>query len=282
MYNKDNFEETANGGIKMRKIGINFSLKKDLDVDAALAKIAELGFDCIFTGMPAMKQIAKLRAAVEANGLIWESIHAPFGHMNDMWLEGEAGEIMLRELLNCVDCCVLCGVKITVVHLSSGDNAPPVTDIGRRRFTELVEYAATKDVIVAFENQRKLANLAWSMETFGPETNVGFCWDCGHESCFTPGREYMPIFGKRLLCTHIHDNHGIYDGDDHMLPFDACMDFERVARQIRESGYEGTLMLEVGPGAHELYQDMSWEAFYERAADAVKKLREMVDGPADK
>jgi hypothetical protein len=41
-------------------------------------------------------------------------------------------------------------------------------------------------------------------------------------------------------------------------------------------------MLEVGPGAHELYQDMSWEAFYERAADAVKKLREMVDGPADK
>ena len=65
-----------------------------------------------------------------------------------------------------------------------------------------------------------------------------------------------------------------------MLPFDAKMDFEKVARQIRESGYEGTLMLEVGPGAHEIYQDMTWEAFFERAAVAVKKLRDMVDGPA--
>lgn len=134
----------------------------------------------------------------------------------------------------------------------------------------------------AFENQRKLANLAWAMETFGPDSNVGFCWDCGHESCFTPGREYMPIFGKRLVCTHIHDNHGIYNGDDHMLPFDACMDFEKVARQIRESGYEGSLMLEVGPGAHEVYQNLTWEEFFERAAVAVKRLRDLVDGPAEK
>ena len=92
----------------------------------------------------------------------------------------------------------------------------------------------------------------------------------------------MPIFGKRLICTHIHDNHGVYNGDDHMLPFDACMDFEKVARQIRESGYEGSLMLEVGPGAHEVYQNLTWEEFFERAAVAVKRLRDLVDGPAEK
>lgn len=262
----------------MRKIGINVGLKRDLDLDSLIPQLKALGFDAIFTGMPALKLIPKIKKLLEENDMEWETLHAPFGHMNDMWLEGEAGEIMLRELLNCVDCCVLGGVKIAVVHLSSGDNAPPVTDIGRRRFTELVEYAAAKNVTIAFENQRKLANLAWAMETFGPDSNVGFCWDCGHESCFTPGREYMPIFGKRLICTHIHDNHGIYNGDDHMLPFDACMDFEKVARQIRESGYKGSLMLEVGPGAHEIYQDMSWDDFFVRAAAAVKRLRDMVDG----
>ena len=262
----------------MRKIGINVGLKRDLDLDSLIPQLKALGFDAIFTGMPALKLIPKIKKLLEENDMEWETLHAPFGHMNDMWLEGEAGEIMLRELLNCVDCCVLGGVKIAVVHLSSGDNAPPVTDIGRRRFTELVEYAAAKNVTIAFENQRKLANLAWAMETFGPDSNVGFCWDCGHESCFTPGREYMPIFGKRLICTHIHDNHGIYNGDDHMLPFDACMDFEKVARRIRESGYEGSLMLEVGPGAHEIYQDMSWDDFFARAAAAVKRLRDMVDG----
>lgn len=262
----------------MRKIGVNIGLKWDLDLTETIKKLKELGFDCIFTGVPALKLIPKIKADLEANGLEWETMHAPFGHMNDMWLEGEAGEIMLRELLNCVDCCVLGGVKIAVVHLSSGDNAPPVTDIGRRRFTELVEYAATKGVTIAFENQRKLSNLAWAMETFSAETNVAFCWDCGHESCFTPGREYMPIFGKRLICTHIHDNHGIYNGDDHMLPFDASMDFEKVARHLRESGYTGSLMLEVGRGAHELYRDLTWDEFFERAAAAVKRLRDMVDG----
>ena len=75
---------------------------------------------------------------------------------------------------------------------------------------------------------------------------------------------------------------GIYNGDDHMLPFDACMDFEKVARRIRESGYEGSLMLEVGPGAHEVYQNLTWEEFFERAAVAVKRLRDLVDGPAEK
>ncbi len=265
----------------MRQIGINLGLWKGIEPEEAARKTKALGFDCVFTGVPAIKMIPKIRTALEENGLVWESMHAPFGHINDIWLEGEAGDIMLRELFNCIDCCVLGGVGIAVVHLSAGDNAPPVTDIGRRRFAELVDYAATKEVTVAFENQRKLANLAWAMETFPEGSNAGFCWDCGHESCFTPGREYMPLFGKRLVCTHIHDNHGIYNGDDHMLPFDATMDFDRVARRIRESGYTGSLMLEVSPGKSEMYAGMSWDTYHERAAAAVKKLREMVDGPAE-
>ena len=40
----------------MRKIGINIGLKRDLDLDAAIRKIKELGFDCVFTGVPAIKQ----------------------------------------------------------------------------------------------------------------------------------------------------------------------------------------------------------------------------------
>lgn len=265
----------------MRKIGINLGLKKGIEVRDYAKKLKELGFHTVFSGVPAIKQIAEIKAALAENGLEWETLHAPFGHINDMWLEGEAGDIMLRELMNCVDSCVLAGAPIAVVHLSAGDRAPSITDIGRRRFTELVEYAATKNITIAFENQRKLANLAWAMEAFPEGTNVAFCWDCGHESCFTPGREYMPLFGKRLICTHIHDNHGIYNGDDHLIPFDGAMDYERFAEHIRRSGYEGSLMLEVGSG-NEIYADMSWEEYLERAAAAVKRLRDMVDGEAEK
>lgn len=264
----------------MRKIGINLNAKKPVDLKEHIAMVKRYGFDCIFLGVPPIKQIPEIRRLLEEQGIEWETIHAPFGHMNDMWLDGEAGDIMLRELLNSVDACVLAGARIVVVHLSSGDQAPPVTDIGRRRFTELVEYAAGKGITVAFENQRKLSNLAWAIETFDAQSNVGFCWDCGHEHCFTPGREYMPIFGKRLVCTHLHDNTGEYNSDNHFLPFEGTLDFERVARQIRESGYEGSLMLEVN-GSKEWYADVPTEEFYARAAEAVKRLRTMVDGDGE-
>jgi sugar phosphate isomerase/epimerase len=163
-------------------------------------------------------------------------------------------------------------------HLSSGMKPPSLTDIGRGRFIALVEHAAAKGVQIAFENQRKLANIAWTFEEFEDAPNVGFCWDTGHEACFSPGRQYMPLFGQRLICTHIHDNSGEFNRDEHLLPFDGKLDFERIARQIRESGFTGSLMLEAIAANSHLYDDMTCEAYLERAAASVRKLRDMVDG----
>jgi hypothetical protein len=132
----------------------------------------------------------------------------------------------------------------------------------------VVDHAVQRGIKVAFENQRMLANLAWAMEAFPDQ---GFCWDCGHESCFTPGREYMPLFGKRLICTHIHDNSGEFNADNHQLPFDGAMDFDRFARHIKASGYTGSLMLEVM--AHDaFYPNVTPEEYLSRAADAAKRL----------
>ena len=91
----------------------------------------------------------------------------------------------------------------------------------------------------------------------------------------------MPLFGDRLICTHIHDNEGVFNEDKHMLPFDGTLDFERVARQIRESGYKGTLMLEVLAGASDHYEGVSYQGvspreYLRRAADAAKRLANMV------
>ena len=262
----------------MRKLGVNYSAKWGVSFAEFLKIIKDIGFECFFTGVPKAENIPAMAAAAAELGLEWETMHAPFGHINDIWYEGEDGDRMLSELLNGVDACVTANARILVVHLSSGNNAPPITDIGRARFTQLVEYAAEKGVSIAYENQRKLANLAWTMEAFEKCENVGFCWDCGHESCFTPGRQYMPIFGKRLICTHLHDNHGIYNKDEHLILFDGSMDMDLVARQIKESGYEGSLMLEILVQNSHYYDDMTYPEYLTKGYESVKRLRAMIDG----
>lgn len=163
-------------------------------------------------------------------------------------------------------------------HLSASFTPPPITEIGKYRFEKLVEYADRKGVRVAFENIYTLENLAWAMERFGKGSNVGLCWDCGHEYCFTQGVEIMKLWGDRLICTHIHDNECILDKDRHMLPFDGAIDFERVAEHLRNYNYTGTLMFEViANGNHCMYDPFSVEEYLVRAADAAKRLAKMVD-----
>ncbi len=263
----------------MRKVGINLHAKAGLSDEEYIHRIAALGFTSLFSGsrLGSMERAAKIADLCAANGIHYETLHAPFDHINDMWLEGEGGDAMLRELTACVDACVIAGVDIAVVHLSSGDNAPSITDLGRARFSSLVDYAAKKGVRIAFENQRKLANLSWAFETFTDTDTVGFCWDCGHENCFTPGREYMPLFGDRLICTHIHDNSGIYNEDLHLIPFDGTNDFERIAGQLRRSSFQGSLMLEVIASVTSRYDTVSVEDYLQKAYTAISRLAAMVE-----
>lgn len=262
----------------MRKIGIQMHAKRGMEFEAYVARIKALGFDATFTGVPAMDKVPEMAAIFAKHDVFWESMHAPYDGINNIWLEGEAGETMLARLINGVDACALAGVPILVVHLSSGLKPPSITDVGRARFARLVAHAGEKQVQIAFENQRMLGNIAWAFEAFADAPHVGFCYDAGHEGCFTPGRQYMPLFGKKLIFTHLHDNSGAFDHDEHFIPFDGKLDFDRVARQIRESGYTGTLMLEVIAANSNAYDDIDVETYLEKAAAAIKRLRDMVDG----
>lgn len=266
----------------MRKLGLNMLSIGGKTPDECARLMKENGFETTFSGVYTdEKKQAEVREAVEKHGITFETLHAPFSHINDIWYDSEGGQQMIDELKMSVDRCVTAGASILVVHLSSGLTPPPPTDIGRGRFIDLVDYAAGKNVNIAFENQRMLGNIGWAFEQFKDADNVGFCWDCGHEYCFTPGRQYMPLFGDRLICTHIHDNTCEFDIDRHLIPFDGSIPFDVVAKQLKESGYKGSLMLETFPrfteGKYDSYQDLSLEQFVKKAADAAKKLRDMID-----
>jgi sugar phosphate isomerase/epimerase len=239
-----------------------------------IALIKKHGFSAVFlsSGCRDIEQIVTL---CTENGLSIESCHAPFNHINDIWYDTPEGERMLSELLAAVDECRDYGIPVLVVHLSSGENPPRVNDLGLSRFERLMAHADAYGVTVAFENQRMLGNISVAMETF---PTAAFCWDCGHEYCFTDGKwDFMSLFGDRLSAIHIHDNRAEHNADDHRLPFDGEIEFNAVTSRLARAGYDKALMLEVFIGKNAAYLEMGAEGYYARAAAVARRLAEAVD-----
>jgi len=258
------------------EIGISIFGGIDFDTQAKLFKKYGVRKTFIMSETPDIDNVIK---CFNENGVTLESLHAPFDRINDMWSEDKekAGK-MLDRLKNGVKLCSKHNIPVIVVHLSSGKPMPEITQTGVKRFEELFEYANEKGVKIALENQRFKENLSYFMDRY---ENVGFCWDTGHENCFTSGINFMELYGDRLCALHIHDNRCLADKDDHLLPFDANIDFDKVASFLAKSTYDKAIMLEVGKNAHVdgkmIYENMSDEEYVKRARMAAQKLCDMIE-----
>lgn len=253
------------------KVGINLYPKWPYEevIDAFL----ENGIDRTFVNFEHPEFNNVMQALAEAKITV-ENIHAPFKGQNRIWAEGEGGEEMLASFLACVDACERYGIGLMVGHVSNGRPMPPISDVGLARFDKLMAYAKSKGVQLAFESHRYVENVEFILNRY-PET--GFCLDTAHEDAFTPGVRYLPKWANRLVATHISDNEFVCDKDMHMLPFDGNIDFDKTARELAACGRDVVLMLEVKPGNHEKYKDVSIKEYYRAAAESVRKLAAMVE-----
>ncbi len=245
---------------------------------AQVEAIASLGVRHSFIGSYA-KDLDKVMAKMKECGITCDTFHAPFSHINDMWSEdAEKGAAELASQKETIDLCVKYGVPVVITHVSSGRPMPPIHDAGIARYDELVSYAREKGVKIAFENLRYAENLALLMERY---PDMGFCWDTGHECCYTPGVRYMSLYGDRTIALHVHDNACGFDTDDHVLPFDGNINFETVAEDLAKSDCRCTLMLEIGRSSmidgKALYESMSYAEYYGRAVAAAHRLSAMVE-----
>ncbi len=210
---------------------------------------------------------------IQSKGITFDTLHLPFKGINSLYSENEESKHMFKIITEGIEKCARHGIPLGVLHLSSGKN-PPFNDRGTERFCKILDYARKLGVKIAFENLRTLGNIAY---TFEKHEDALFCFDTGHESCFTPGRQYMPLFKERLATVHLHDNNGIYDKDEHMIPYDGKIDFNRIASQLFEANYSGTLMLEVLKERSAIYENMSDEEFIKRASKAALRLKSQIN-----
>ena len=247
--------------------------------EAALSKIKRAGFDGFFAMYRSHEEARRLKEVGEQCSLEFEFIHAPFEDINALWRPGLSYLDSYRQLEKSIEAAAECAVPAVIVHTTSGWFAPPVSDVGLARYDALVELAIQKGVKVAFENQRRLGTLACLMDRYERVSEVVFCYDSGHEHCFTETVPFLKLYGKRLACTHLHDNTGRLphdywaNNDAHLLPFDGDIDFARVAREMEEVDYRGRYMLEAFRTGR--YAEMEDEAFLSLAFSRLKRMEKL-------
>ena len=264
-----------------RKLGIVASCLIGISELDALEMIKAAGFDAFFTGRSyKRKDVAEIKKKADELSLDYEFIHAPYRSINEMWMPGSGYLTVFEYMKESIDAAAENGVPVVITHVSSGWNAPQVNDLGLSRYDELVLYAKDRGITLAFENLRMLGNIACLADRYEKMDNVKFCFDCGHEHCYTKTVKMMDVFTDRVCCTHIHDNHGrpfddkVNDFDEHLLPFDGNYDYEQMMRKLDEYGYSGSLMLEVAQRVGE-YNKLTCEEFLATCYERIKKISEM-------
>lgn len=253
-------------------IGVNLDFcLGEISLERQVELMKQNGFTKTFC-MATYDDIDNIIDVVQKHGVEFEFLHAQLTDINDMWRTDSIGDNMLNVLCRNTDICSMHNIPLLVVHLSAGRPAPDVNDIGFKRYDKLMAYAREHNVKIAYENSRCVGNLAVALEKYD---DAYFCWDAGHEICFTPGMDFMPYFGHKIGAVHIHDNMAVLDEDLHMIPFDGINDMQKVARELAKVGYNKSIMLELAKNEFGKYDNVTIEEFYIKASSAARRIEQM-------
>lgn len=280
-------------------LGAGLGFGKEIAPADQLEIIKSAGFDACFYDKPKNTPSAESFAFAEKaakNGLVLQSIHAPFYGMDDIWHdeEGSLADIMEQELLNAIDDCAEADVPIVIMHAIIGmDNFTP-TELGIQRLEKIIDRAVKKDVKIAFENTEGEMYLEKIFENYGKVENVGFCIDTGHEMCYNFSRDLIGKYGEYLIATHLNDNMGItnppeitFFDDAHLLPFDGIADWGGIASRLNKCGYDGILTFELNAkgrtpeSPNRIYDSLSFEQYVSRAYERAVKFRDIFMMPQE-
>ena len=268
------------------KLGINLMGGTGLSVDEHVSMLRRIGWDGFFTGWNREK-LGEFRAAADKHGMIWQSIHAPFTQVRYLWNEGELGEQVTDELIECVRDCADHGVPVMVIHPFIGFEEHDPTEVGLANFGRIIEAADSLGVRLGFENVEGEEYLTAIFERYAGHPSLGFCLDTGHELCYNRGKDMLALYGHALCHTHFNDNVGVtgedifWTDDLHLVMGDGVADWKGIMARIRATDYDGPLMCELsfsnkpGKNTHDGYAAMGHEAFYGFALERMKMIAEM-------
>ena len=246
----------------------------DLSYDELFYKIRSAGFGSVLLWWDDSEKGTRGERAASArkNGLVIENAHASTADLNSIWLDGD-GDRVIEELMRELYDCAKYEIGTMVVHLTKGDNPPGINTLGMSRIERLIKLSDDLGVKLAFENMRVLTHIKYILENY-PSPLIGMCYDSGHEHFWTPGIDWLSLYGDRVFAIHLHDNFG--DCDEHMIPYDGTADWDRIAKGVASSAYSGTITVECEHEKSPLYRNITFDDFLKKAVGVAEKLEKKI------
>ena len=253
-----------------QKIGISLAKAYPIAYTDVIKLIAKQGFDAVSPIWRPELNMDEIVDAARAEGLILQSLHAPFKNAAKLWSEDPTvSGLAVEELLEVLADCHRWNIPTMVLHTWIGfDYSDVPTEAGLENYGVIVKKAREYGIQLAFENTEGEEFLYALLDRFAGEEHVGFCWDSGHEQCYSRGQDLLAKLGDRLMMTHLNDNLGIsrFDGrihcydDLHLLPFDGVIDWDDAVSRLKKARKQEILNY----GRHECdcYEQMPLEQYF--------------------
>lgn len=210
---------------------------------------------------------------VKSKGLNIIFAHLGYKDLNNIWLDNEIGVSLVNKYLRNIDEIYSLGINMVVMHLANGYDAPRFNKLGLSRFKKICDYALEKNIKVAFENTKIPGYQEYILDNID-NSNVGICFDSGHYHCHFKDNYDFKRFYDKIICIHIHDNHGEFD--EHLLPGDGNINFDQVFNGLKIANYNSYLTLELC--YRNQYTNMSINDFYKFGYDIGIKLLKKYNG----
>ena len=222
---------------------------------------------CVELASPEMwnvspQQVHETLEALRASGLELWSVHSPFGNGLDLSSPDEQVRGRTLAALRCAfELAADLGCKAVVVHPSAEPIVPEERgdrlNRARRSLEKVVAMAQESSIPGAMEPLPRtcLANTADEVAALLdglPEGWLGICLDVNHANVGQDLVSFIRRFNSRIITLHISDNDGV--DEKHWLPGEGVINWAEVMRTLREVGYVGPLMYEVGLGEKSLAQ----------------------------
>ena len=272
---------------RKQPLAINTDYDKVADAETRVRLVAQAGFTHIHWCEdldPSVEfddaYIGRVEALLGKLQLTFTDMHAPLmGQASVFSTDPDSRAAGLAMLANRIEATRKLGGDSVVVHSTRTFPAEPAPIF--ETLDKTAEHCAKHGVTLAIEAATEIEADPY-FDRYPPEI-VGYCFDSGH--CHVKGTlGLLDKYADRLRVTHLQDGYG--DEDDHRLPFDGTLPWQRVADTLARIRYPKPLTLEIGRHSYLAgtyspdEKDMTLEQFVEEAHRRATRLADLAFPPS--